>query len=135
MTVNCYKMRFITRMIQGGYRCWMVRVGLQTKQCRQQQFAYLKDAKIYRDSEEKRLEQVYDIRFDLHWNPKKESVNKNVIVKESGEYWNWVASVWDHKKYKQIKKSYSINKYGYRKARRLAYKWRDEKREVLYGKP
>lgn len=139
MTV-AYDMRFITRMEQRGYHNWMVRVGLSTKHCRQKQFIdhefgsikkSLKAAKIYRDKEVHRLRTKHYVRFDLHFNPKKESVWHFCDHRKSGTYCMWIASVWDYKNRKQIKKTYSINKYGAIEAKRLAYKWRNKKRKEL----
>ncbi len=88
----------------------------------------LKAAKEYRDNQEVILAHKYQLRFDLGYNPKKESVWLGCTVKTSGEYWNWIASYYHPVKKIQSKKTYSINKYGTREAKRLAYKWRDEQR-------
>ena len=135
-----HSLRYITRIDQDGYHSWMVRVGLATEHCIQEMFTdshyggklKSKQASIqYRDEQEELLDQIYGLSFDLGYNPRKESVYLNSCVKESGTYWSWIGSVWEPKKKRQHKKQYSVNKYGAREARRLAYKWRDLKREEL----
>lgn len=130
-------MRFITNLEQGGYSCFWVRVGLYTEHCKQKTFIYheyggklkaKKAAQLYRDEQVLILDHKYSIKFDLRYNPKKESVSLCSQFKNSVEYVGWVASYYCPKEKKQYKKSYSINKWGFREAKRLAYKWRNEKR-------
>jgi len=130
-------MRYITLLEQGGYICWWVRVGLATKYCCQETFIFheyggklkaLQAAKIYRDNQEIKLNQKYGLRFELGWNPSKKSVYLTCNIKPSGKYWNWTAQYYDVNKKKQYKKTFSINKYGTRMARKLAIQWRDLKR-------
>ncbi len=104
---STHDLRYITLCSQGDYIAYMVRVGLATKHCNQAIFNFnlygsktkaLKAAKRYRDLEEKRLKQVYGLRFNLGWKPKKESVYLNSCIKNVTEYFYYVASVWDTKR-------------------------------------
>ena len=136
-TAKLESLRFITSYVSNGCDYWYVRVGLSTEHCCPKLFSFntygsktkaLKAAKEYRDNQEVILAHKYQLRFDLGYNPKKESVWLGCTVKTSGEYWNWIASYYHPVKKLQYKKTYSINKYGTREAKRLAYKWRDEQR-------
>lgn len=132
-------MRCITALEQGQYKCWMVRVGLATEFCDQRTFIYreygskgnaLIAAKRYRDGQEFILEHQYCLRFELGYNQNKESVYLNSRIKNDVEYFSWIASFWNPTSKKQLKKSYSVIKYGFREAKKLAYHWRDEKRRL-----
>lgn len=139
--INDLSMRFITRIDNSDFSGWYVRVGLTSKDCQPKLFpdnkygsinASSQLARSYRNSEEKRLKSKYNIKFNNHINPKKESVWFSCYTRKSGtEYCQWIASVWDYKKKKQHKKCYSINKYGTREAKRLAYEWRNQKRSEI----
>lgn len=132
-------MKYIYRIDHGNQHCYQVIVGRGLKQKKSKAFfdgVYngkrnaLKQAKIYRDNAVKELAPLMELR--------KRSLR--TYGKNISEYWhttgawqylNIKATFYDAKKKKQLAKSFSVNKYGYNEAVKLALEWKREQIETL----
>ena len=130
-------MRYIVRVDSGSTHCYHVRIGYQIDCKVNKSFAdrkcggkakALKLAKQWRDQQLKELLPImanrykYDINGQRHWG---NGWDENWTNKSNGwSYLNIKARYYDSKNNKQLTKTFSVNKYGYDKAVKLAKQWR-----------
>ena len=134
------KMKYISRIDSNYTHCYTVRVGYNIPEATHKTFAdgvyggkrkALKAAIVHRDKELKRLKVTlckrykYDKNSQRHWGV---GVNENWDRDKNGyDYLHIVGTYWDGRKKKQVHKSFSVNKYGYELAWKLAAQWRSLK--------
>lgn len=132
-------LKYITRIDSGSTHCWWVRMGYDIKEKVHKSFpdrrhggstgAYLA-AKKFRDKELKRLLPLmkdaykYDQNDQRHWGV---GVTETWTRKGDYEYMSITATYWDGNRGKQLHKQFSVNKYGYELAWKLAAQWRSFK--------
>lgn len=130
-------LKYITRIDSGHTRCWWVRIGYSIEERVHKSFPdrrygnrakSFQAAKKWRDKELKRLRPLMDKAYNLdvngqrHWG---EGISENWSCKENGWcYLGIMASYWDNRKGRQLHKHFSVNKYGYDEAVKLAKQWR-----------
>jgi len=127
------EMQYISRIDSGSTHCYYVRAGYGFKEATNKTFSdslyggkrkALEAAKKWRDKEVKRLKphivnwqakqnrhfgKGYHVATDNRFDPPKES---------------WRATFWSKKLGRQLTKTFSINRYGFNQARKLAKQWR-----------
>lgn len=129
-------MKYITRIDHKNTHCYWVRIGFEIKEKVQKSFpdqryggaikAY-KEAVKWRNAQLKilkpKMEKAYnyDTNGQRHWG---EGVKEAWDRKGEWEYLHIRARYYDSKRKKQLTKSFSVNKYGYDKAVKLAKQWR-----------
>jgi len=135
-TSKNHTMRFITRIEQGNFNTYWVRLGGATKYYIQKSFADNKHggkrnallaAKTFRDTKQKMLYTKYGVILSKFRKSKSKCVCLIHQEKNGTLYYFWRATFWDRVRKKQIKKSFSINKYGTLRAQRLAQQWHELK--------
>lgn len=133
-----YAMRFIATPEQLGFNTFWVRIGHGDAKYKAHKAFAIRDykgrreakkaAKEYRDKHQK----IYEKITGIHLGTNKHYWGECVCINgkwSNGTYYKYViASYYDRKKKKQINRAWSINKYGIRLAKKLAYQWRDLKR-------
>ena len=132
-------MKYISRIDSKRTHCYIVRVGYQIPEATHKTFSdgmyggkrkALKAAITYRNEELKRLKPTlakrysYDQNDQRHWGV---GVNEAWTEKKGWQYLSITATYWDDPKKKQLHKSFSVNKYGYDLAWKLAAQWRSFK--------
>ena len=132
-------MKYISRIDSGCSHCYIVRVGYKIPEATHKTFSdgvyggkrkALKAARAYRNKELKRLKPTLDKRYGYdtnnqrHWG---KGVNETWDRKGDWEYLYITATYWDGRKKKQLHKVFSVNKYGYELAWKLAAQWRSLK--------
>lgn len=130
-------LKYITRIDSGTTHCWWVRIGYIIEERVHKSFPdkrygnrakAFEAAKKWRDKELKRLRPLMDIAYNLdvnkqrHWG---EGISESWSAPKNGwRYLNICGSYWDGRRNKQINKCFSVNKYGYDEAVKLAKQWR-----------
>jgi len=132
-------MKYISRIDSNNAHCYTVRVGYKIPEATHKTFSdsvyggqrkALKAAIAYRDKEVKRLKITlgkrynYDQNNQRHWGV---GVNEQWGRKGEWDYLYITATYWDGQRKKQLHKTFSVNKYGYELAWKLAAQWRSLK--------
>ncbi len=136
-------MRYISRIDSGYNHCYFVRVGCAIKSKTTKTFTdrlhggkanALVAAKEWRNKQLKILlpkmatEYNYDANSQRHWG---KGVSKSWDRRSDPPRLYIVGTYWDGNKGKQLHKGFSVNKYGYAMALRLAKQWRKLKLTTL----
>jgi len=135
--VKSTALRFISRIEQGNYKTWWVRMSYHTDHYIQKSFPdsgyhgktkALKAAQNFRDKEQQRLYREFGIvlpkKTNKHFG---KGVHIAIDKRRTPPQKYWRATYWDNSMKKQLTKTFSINLYGYRKAKKLAMQWRELK--------
>ncbi len=132
-------MKYISRIDSGYTHCYFVRVGYDIKPKVVKCFSDMKCgskrkalalAKEWRDKKVKQLGSKlfaangYDANNQRHWG---KGIHTALDLRYEPPRLSIRASYWDGKEMKQLAKSFSVNKFGYRKAMSLAKQWRKAK--------
>ena len=131
------ELRFISRIEQGNFRTWWVRLAESTDHYSHKSFPdsryggksqALKTAQKFRDKEQRRLYKEYGIVLPkLTGKHFGKGVHFAIDKRYTPYRESWRATFWDNAKKKQLTKTFSVNVYGTKKAKGLATQWRELK--------